>query len=255
MSATRDQDTASLGIDGFLDGAIYDRGRPGYPPEAIDLLRRTFRIRPGARLLDLGAGTGKLTEELVDLKASVIAIEPSDSMRAELVAKLPTVDALAGLAEKIPVPSSSVDVVIVAQSFHWFDPAQALPEIARVLRRGGGLGLVWNERDESIGWVRELSCAMRWHERQPYEVGMDFRPIVTEGGLFEHPQRRQFRFCQVLSREDLIARIASTSYIAALETEERDWALEPVRELVSQLPEPIGLPYVTDLYTFQALQR
>ena len=132
--------------------AAYERGRPSYPPEAIDWLLPT-----GARnVLDLGAGTGKLTTRLVERGLDVVAVDPIPDMLEVLRASLPETVALLGTAEEIPLQDNSVDAVLVAQAWHWVDPERAIPEVARVLRPGGRLGLVWNTRDERLGWVREL---------------------------------------------------------------------------------------------------
>ena len=132
--------------------AAYERGRPSYPPEAIDWL-----LPPGARrVLDLGAGTGKLTTRLVERGLDVVAVDPIPDMLEVLRASLPETPALEGTAEEIPLEDNSVDAVLVAQAWHWVDPQRAVPEVARVLRPGGRLGLVWNTRDERLGWVREL---------------------------------------------------------------------------------------------------
>src|SRR6201986_3186482 len=133
--------------------AAYERGRPPYPPEALDWL-----LPPGARrVLDLGAGTGKLTRELAGRGLDVVAVEPLGGMRAELSRVLPDTPVLEGSAEHIPLPDGSVDAVLAAQAWHWVTPERAAPEVARVLRPGGTLGLVWNERDEEVPWVAELS--------------------------------------------------------------------------------------------------
>ncbi|MBI3690304.1 MAG: class I SAM-dependent methyltransferase, partial [Mycolicibacterium aromaticivorans] len=131
------------------EAAAYERGRPSYPPEAIDWL-----LPPGARdVLDLGAGTGKLTTRLVERGLDVVAVDPLAEMLELLSSALPDTPALLGTAEQIPLPDNSVDAVLVAQAWHWFDPEQAVAEVARVLRPGGRLGLVWNARDERMGWV------------------------------------------------------------------------------------------------------
>ncbi|EUA44075.1 ubiE/COQ5 methyltransferase family protein [Mycobacterium xenopi 3993] len=107
-------------------------------------------------MLDLGAGTGKLTTRLVERGLDVVAVDPIPEMLDVLRKSLPDTPALLGTAEEIPLPDNSVDAVLVAQAWHWFDPARAIPEVIRVLRPGGRLGLVWNTRDERLGWVREL---------------------------------------------------------------------------------------------------
>src|SRR5204862_961160 len=122
----------------------YERGRPGYPPAALDHLARELGLRPGSTVLDLGAGTGKLTRDLARRVRRVIAVEPLDEMRAVIERSLPSIEAARGTAERIPLEAGMVDAVFVAQAFHWFDGRRALTEIARVLRPGGGLALIWN---------------------------------------------------------------------------------------------------------------
>src|SRR5437016_4501937 len=135
----------------------YERGRPPYPPEAIDWLLPAG----AARVLDLGAGTGKLTRQLTGRGLDLTAVEPSEGMREQLRRAVPGVRALAGTAEQIPLPDLSVDAVLVAQAWHWMDPAVAVPEVARVLRPGGQLGLLWNIRDERADWVAGLGAILR----------------------------------------------------------------------------------------------
>jgi SAM-dependent methyltransferase len=133
----------------------YERARPLYPESALSELAAGCRLRPGTRVADLGAGTGKLTRQLVALGADVVAIEPAAGMRRRLEAEVPGVTVLDGTAEDIPLPDASVDVVTAGQAFHWFDTHRALDQIARVLRPAGWLALLWNERPES-GWAAEL---------------------------------------------------------------------------------------------------
>src|ERR1700761_5950501 len=133
--------------------ATYERGRPPYPPEALDWL-----LPGGAgRVLDLGAGTGKLTRQLVGRGLDVVAVEPLEGMREQLSQVLPGTPVLDGSAEHIPLPDGSVDAVLAAQAWHWVTPERAAPEVARVLVPGGTLGLVWNERDDAEPWVYRLN--------------------------------------------------------------------------------------------------
>src|SRR5688572_15855247 len=151
---------------GFGAGAAaYEAARPGYPDQAIDLLATEVGIGPGTDVCDLAAGTGKLTRRLVELGARVTAVEPVEAMRAQAEAAVPSATLLDGTAEAIPLDDGSFDVVTVAQAFHWFDAPAALAEIARVLRPGGRLAILWNERDESTAWVAEMSRVIHWHER------------------------------------------------------------------------------------------
>jgi SAM-dependent methyltransferase len=151
-----------------LGAAEYDRGRPEYPIAAIEFVRRTLQLGERSRIAELGAGTGKLTTGLLSIGLHPVALEPVPEMRARLRATLPDLAILGGVAEAIPLRSGSVDAVLAAQSFHWFDVARALQEIARVLRPGGGLALLWNVRDESISWQAEMT---RLLER--------YRPLAT----------------------------------------------------------------------------
>jgi SAM-dependent methyltransferase len=226
----------------------YERSRPSYPEAAVALLAAELGIVPGATVLDLAAGTGKLTRLIADLGADLVAVEPSAAMRAEFAAVLPGVPAHEGTAEAIPLADGAVDAVVVAQAFHWFDATHALREIARVLRRGGGLGLIWNERDESVPWVAALSHVMQWDVRMPYVVGTDFRAVLDASGLFTPAQRARFTFEQVLDRDGLCERVSTTSFIAAMEAPERDRVLDAVRELVADFPERFALPYVTEVF-------
>ena len=234
---------------GFGDGSTYERGRPGYPDEALALFARSFGLEAGKRVIDLGAGTGKFTRQLASFGVEILAVEPSPSMRAELERTVPGVDLADGSAEAIPADDASVDAVFVAQAFHWFDPDRALTEIARVLRPGGGLGLIWNERDESVEWVHRLSQAIEWPERRPYPADRDYRAVVSAHPDFVDVSRHRFPFHQTLDHAGLMDRLASTSYITAMSAAERTAFLAPLAERVSELPETVDLPYVTSVYT------
>jgi len=245
-------DDEPLEVAGFADGARYAAARPGYPAAAVDFLLTSLDIDARSDVVDLGAGTGLFTRELLGRARSVIAVEPSSSMRAQLVASLPGVVVLDGRDVEIPLPDASAQAIFVAQAFHWFDAPRALEEIHRVLVDGGGLGLIWNERDESLAWVAELSRAMRWDVCKPYQVGMDFSPVI-EAGPFGRVERRSFRHRQVLDRSGLIDRVATTSYIVAMEEAERAELMSEVIRLVERLAEPIVLPYLTEAYRATAL--
>jgi SAM-dependent methyltransferase len=232
----------------------YERGRPGYPQEAVALLAAELGIRPGTRVVDLAAGTGKLTCALAALGADVTAVEPVAEMRETLAASLPAVATLAGTAEAVPLADAWADTVCVAQAFHWFGGKEALAEIHRVLRPGGGLGLLWNLRDESVPWVAELTRIMepyrgsapragsgRW--REPFEGTRLFGPL--RHGSFRHAHR--------LTPAAVVERVASVSFVAALPGPERGTVLERVRALLARDPATRGrgeleLPYRTDVF-------
>jgi SAM-dependent methyltransferase len=232
----------------------YEQGRPGYPEAAIACLVEALGIQAGVTLVDLGAGTGKLTRLLQSTGARLIAVEPVEAMRRKLAAALPQMAVLAGTAEAIPLAAAAVDAVVVAQAFHWFRGEAALREIHRVLRPAGRLGLIWNARDESVEWVAGLAEIIR-----PYEGGAPryasgrWREAFSATELFTPLEARQFAHAQEASLEIVQARIASTSFIAALPEEERRRVLRQVEDLLrahglANSEAPALLPYRTDVF-------
>ena len=230
---------------GFASAAdVYERARPSYPAEAVDWLVERTSLGPGRTVADVGAGTGKLTRLLTRTGARVLAIEPVAEMRA----KLEGVEALDGTAEELPLADASVDVVTVAQAFHWFDHERALPELHRVLRPHGRLALFWNMRD--LGdpvqrGVEELLAPLRGavvSQRQG-----TWRAPLAASPLFGPPEERRFSFEQRFTAADLCDRVASTSFVAAMTADERDALLARVRRLVAGVGEPFPFPYVTEV--------
>lgn len=219
----------------------YERGRPTYPVDAVRWLVPTA----ARHVVDLGAGTGKLTAVVHDLGATVTAVEPDDAMRAALTRALPGVEALAGTAESIPLADSSVDAVVVGQAWHWVDPVRAVPEVARVLRPGGALGLVWNLRDEEVAWVGELGALLAGVEGKVRDV--DDPPV---GDPFPPLEERVFRWSNRLTRTQVVDMVASRSYVIALDEARRAELLDGVRRLLAEHPDlhgadEVDLPYVT----------
>lgn len=237
---------------GFEAGATaYERGRPSYPAEAIETLARELAIAPGCRVLDLAAGTGKLTRLLVATGATVVAVEPGAAMRAQLATAAPGVEVLDGTAEAIPLPDDSVDAATVAQAFHWFRRAEALDELARVLRPSGGLGLLWNERDDDVPWVAELTAIIHAHddpERPAYERGVDWAAVVAAAGGWAPVRQERFRLDQPMDAETLVDRAVSTSFVAAGGPDVVATVSDQVRALVAGFPPTFTLPYVTHLW-------
>ena len=232
----------------------YERGRPEHSEESVALLARELGFGPGSRVVDLGAGTGKLTRQLVATGADVVAIEPIPEMRAKIEAALPEVEAVAGTAEDLPLENHSVDAVLVAQAFHWFDPLRAMSEIRRVLRPGGGLGLIWQARDASVPWVARLNeivdAADDGHPR--FRTGAWREPFESTA-LFEPLQEAQLQSVQRVTPEGVVDRVASISYIAAMREEDREPVLADVRRLIATDPataglETIELPHVVHAY-------
>lgn len=223
--------------------AAYERGRPSYPPEAIDWL---LSGQPGwaARdVLDLGAGTGKLTTRLVERGLNVVAVDPIAEMLEVLRSALPDTPALLGTAEHIPLPEDSVDAVLVAQAWHWFDQDRALAEIQRVLRPGGRLGIVWNARDERLGWVREFGRIVGL-ERDIASATVDLPAPFT--GVETH----RVEWTNYMTPQALIDYVASRSYCITSPAEVRTRTLDEVRTLLATHPslansEGIAVPYTT----------
>ena len=212
--------------------AVYERGRPPYPKEALDWLLPAGR----PKVLDLGAGTGKLTRQVRARGLGVTAVDPSEGMLAELRKVLPGVPALPGTAESIPVPDHSADVVLCAQAWHWVDPERAVPEVARVLSPGGRLGLIWNLRDESVEWVQRLGTLIGSREEmRRTELGPPFGAV----------ELRSFAWSNPMDADRLADLVASRSYVILMADDERAALLGQVRDLAAELGDSFAMPYVT----------
>jgi SAM-dependent methyltransferase len=228
---------------------VYARARPGYPAEAVEWLAGA----PAARVLDVGAGTGKLAAALVAAGHDVLAVEPDEAMRAAFARALPAVEVRAGSAERLPFGDGSFDVVTAGQSFHWFDRPRALPELARVLRTGGRLAAVWNVRDERVPWVADLGRILRGEAGGTggRRVAGGPEQAVDWSPWFSPVERAAFRLEQVLDAPTLVELASSHSYAITLPVPERRALLAEVRALAVRHLEPGGrltLPYVTRCY-------
>ncbi len=213
-------------VAGFGSAAeAYERARPGYPPDAVAWLAERLDLRPGRTVVDLGAGTGKLSRLLAATGARVIAVEPVDEMRAFI-----DVEALAGTAEAIPLPDASADAVTAAQAFHWFRAGEAMAEIHRILRPGGALALVANRLDRSDSLTDAFAAVL---DRYRGHASLETEP-PSEAETFPH--------AQTLDAAGLAARLASETSIATLPAERRAEALDAV---VALAPQPVTLHYVT----------
>ncbi|MEN3274114.1 MAG: hypothetical protein V7636_2875 [Actinomycetota bacterium] len=225
---------------GFQRGAdAYERARPSYPAAVVELLPSSGTI------VDVAAGTGKLTRLL---PGHVIAIEPVVAMRAIAAGFAPTV---ASLAEQLPLRDGCADAVTVAQAFHWFDAPRALTEIARVLRPGGTLLLVWNDRDQRVPWVEAYSAIVHAHDPgTAYESDLDYAPVVAASGLFTPLERTDADNPQPGVTVDIVVqRALSTSYIASSDASVQAQVERDIRALLAGFEEPFDLPYVTKIYT------
>lgn len=245
----------------------YERGRPGYPPGAVDFLVRELGLAPGRTVLDVGAGTGKLTRLLQPSGARVLALEPVAGMREQLVAAVPGAVLVGGTAEAIELSDAAVDAVTSATAFHWFDTEPALREFHRVLAPGGRLALLWNARDESVDWVADIAALVSdavtaasddatIHQARKL-VGLDWRPTLDATGLFEQVAHESVAHVQETDIETQVARFCSISFVSAMPDEARAEFSKRLRELLHTHPATRGsdlvrFPYVCELYCFRA---
>lgn len=252
---------AALGFDS--NAAAYERARPSYPAEVVAHVVGHGAIGPGRRVIDLAAGTGKLTRLLVPTGADVAAVEPVAGMRAQLAAALPGVEVLDGTAEDLPLPADSADAVTVAQAFHWFDAPVALAEIRRVLRPGGHLFLIWNTRDRSCDWVRAFGDLLvdGPDVERPYDsyYDVDYAALVASAGAgaFTPVELWAHAWEQPCDPDLLVDRAESVSVVGTLPRAARARVLDRVRDLARTHPElagrqAFGFPYVTRVYRCRA---
>jgi SAM-dependent methyltransferase len=245
MSIEQPEPARSFG--GVADA--YDRGRPTYPREAAIWLTSD---RP-LSVLELGAGTGKLTEQLVALGHDVHATEPDPKMLAILERNLPGVRVSQAPAEEIPAGDASYDVVVSAQAFHWFDYDRALPEIARVLKPHGRLSVVWNQRDERIPWVRRLGRIIGTQEQLS-----DPAELLAGSRLFGETEHEVFRFWQVVDRDSIRDLVRSRSNIAVLPPAEQEAKMAEVLAFYDEYGrgmDGMQLPYAASCFRAEALDR
>jgi SAM-dependent methyltransferase len=232
----------------------YDRGRPDYPAEAARWLADRLDLRPGRTVLDIAAGTGKLTRVLAATGATVVAVEPVAEMRSRLSAALPGVESLQATAEQLPLQDGSVDAATVGQAFHWFDGDKALTEIHRVVRGTGRLAVVYNRRpleDPIHAGIEAIIAPLRG--TTPAHRSGRWREAFDRTDLWVPVEEVELTNVQKLDREGLVARVASTSFIAGLPDAARARVLDQVHRLVGEDTERIELPYVCELFLWQRM--
>jgi SAM-dependent methyltransferase len=224
----------------------YDRYRPPPPPQALDWL-----IPPGAKaILDLAAGTGVVTRELVGRAARVVAVEPDERMRAVLAARCPEAEVLAGRGEDIPLPAASVDAVVVSAAWHWLDPGRAVPEITRVLRPGGRLGVIWVSRDDRVPWVAEFNAFARESreaDRADSQQGQQGQRRVEfpPGAPMSPTEERSVEFSVPMTKDQLVGLLGTYSGIITLEAGQRAEFSRRVRAFLDRQPwEQVDLPLI-----------
>lgn len=247
--------TRQGGASAFDGTAVaYELGRPEYPDEALDWWDERGAFEPGFAVLDLAAGTGKLTRALPVHVCEVVAVEPLANMREQFAIAIPDVQIVDGTAEEIPFPDESFDTVVVGQAFHWFDQRRALDEIARVLRPGGGLGLIWNEDDPTrASWMAGLIEARRSIADSPTKpssasAGQSTGSVIEANAHFGSVEQKDFVWAEPSTVERILANVLSRSYVSSLPSDERLAVLTSVRTAIEPLGEPIDYPYETTVF-------
>jgi SAM-dependent methyltransferase len=236
--------------------AAYAEHRPGYAEAAVRWALEPVWSRRPLRVIDIGAGTGKLTATLVRLGADVTAVEPDQNMLAELRRELPSVRSVSGSAEEIPVPDGSADAVLAGQAMHWFDMDRAMPEIARVLIPGGVFAGLWNVDDDRVGWVAEFAemskrnasiTMLRW--RNGGAQSRQERVIAAGSGLFHAGQTAEFENGQARTADSLLATVATHSNFLVMDEPERTSRLAQVRDFLQSRPETSHGEFVLPMVT------
>jgi len=236
-------------------GDVYERGRPGYPAGVIGPLG----ITSDTAVCDLGCGTGKFTRLAADTGARVVGVEPLADMLSVFRRALPDVPVVAGTGEALPLRDETFDVVVCASVFHWLKHDIALPEIHRVLRHGGHLGIVWNRRDKVTGWSADFWGITEAHRGDtPGYRSSAWSDALEASPLFGPRQEHWFDHVQHTDLEGLIARVASISFIETLPDETRQAVLSESRDFLAAHPDTRGrtefeLPYRTAVYVLEAL--
>ena len=233
--------------------AHYADGRPTYHP---DLARRVVDRYGGGSVIELGAGTGIFTRQLVDLGASVVAVEPVVSMRTMLGERVPEAEIRVGSAESIPATDNSADTVVAAQSFHWFSYREALDEIHRVLRPGGHLVTVWNVRDESVDWVGAITKVTEPHAGDtPRFRDMAWRRAINSDARFGSIDEWRTENPFPTTAEGVVHRVLSTSFIGALPDERQNAIAEEIRGIVESLGDELDFPYTSQLQAWRKIEQ
>jgi SAM-dependent methyltransferase len=244
-------EAAATGFERKADA--YSRGRPAYHPELVtSVAARCVAVGVGAVVVDVGAGTGIFTAQLLTAGVQAIAVEPVAAMRTALTDALPTVSVFDGTAEALPFASGTVDVLVVAQAFHWFDPVPTLNEMARVLKPGGELICVWNVRDEDVAWVAKYTEVVDAYAKDtPRHRDFTWRRGIDADTRFGFVEEWGIDNPQPSSPQLAVDRALSTSFIAALEPAEQQLVAEQIRSIVAPFGEQFDYPYRSEMQVWK----
>jgi ubiquinone/menaquinone biosynthesis C-methylase UbiE len=236
--------------------SVYEQARPGYPPVVLEWLGEHLDLGPGRRVLDLAAGTGKLTRGLLQHGATVLAMEPVEGMRQTLAGAVPLAVVVAGVAQAIPLGAGTVDAITVAQALHWFATVPAVREMHRVLRPGSLLAVVWNRRDLTDplqATLHRLMAPLRGDT--PSNESGEWRRVLEDaaGDAAWFVPEAQFHtpWRQSTDVEGVAGRVASVSFVARMDGVARQRLLERARREARRYPPPLSLPYVTEIYCYR----
>ncbi|WP_218665739.1 class I SAM-dependent methyltransferase [Acinetobacter sp. Colony158] len=246
---------------GFSQAAeLYQQVRPDYPNEIVNWLKQELQLDQSSCIVDLGAGTGKFIPYLEQVTSDIIAVEPVQAMREQLSLAHPEIKALDAYSTEIPLPPQSVDAVLCAQSFHWFANIETLNEIYQLLKIDGHLGLIWNQRDIEVNWVKALADILQPLEQDTprYHSG-DWKKVFEHQFLFRLESVKVYSQVQKGTVEQVVSqRLLSTSFIAAM-TEKQQLELKQQFEQVvyeftgKQPQDEIEFPYITYAYHFKKI--
>lgn len=237
-----------VAVSGFSsDPWRYERGRPGYPPDAVRFMLENVPHGADDLILDIGAGTGKLTRALASTQATVVAVDPVEAMVRLVPEFAPSAHLVVGVAESLPVASRSASAITVAQAFHWFDAEQAWTEFARVLRPRGAVALVWNARLREVEWVDRIWSLMDRIEKTAPWRNHDRPDRFPPHPAFTDVERTSFRHSVEMSEEDVIARVMSVSHVAVLPAADRADLEREVSAILAENDRPLEITYRTDV--------
>jgi len=248
MSPERPRVHPSAAVGFELAVPDYELGRPGFPDTAVRFLVDRLRLGPGRVCVELGPGTGKLSQLLVPSGVRIVGIEPVDAMRRAFARNVPGGDLVGAVAEELPLRDGVADAAVAAQAFHWFDGLRSLAELARVLRPRSVLGLVWNIRDEDTPWVRAMTDVIEpYRGSTPSHRSMRWHAAFETSDAWSAPERTSFAYVHRTTPDRVVARVLSISFIAMLTDDERAAVARRVREILPTGDE-VDVPYVTGVW-------